>query len=129
MLLYVKCGLMIGSETSVHAYRAEAARAEERRPSPEQTRETLNQCCFDVGPASQTLAQHRNSIGSESRVCRDRIGERGEKTKRGLWPKLCSLECFVVHTRCWILYIEYSIKCCFQLGEVSIVIRIFGVRR
>ena len=29
----------------------------------------LNQCRFDVGPASQTLAQHQNSIDSMSCVC------------------------------------------------------------
>ena len=28
----------------------------------------LNQCCVDVGPASTTLAQHQNSIGSTSAV-------------------------------------------------------------
>ena len=28
--------------------------------------EALNQCCFNVGPASQTVAQHFNSIGSAS---------------------------------------------------------------
>ena len=35
--------------------------------------ETLNQCCADVGPASQTLGQHQPSIGSMSRVCRDMV--------------------------------------------------------
>ena len=29
----------------------------------------LNQCSFDVGPTSQTLAQHRNHIGTTSRNC------------------------------------------------------------
>ena len=35
---------------------------------------TLMWCCFNAGPASQTLAQHWNNIGSTSRVYRDMWG-------------------------------------------------------
>ena len=38
--------------------------------------ETLSHCCFHVGLASQTLAQHWNSIGSTSRVCWASLGHR-----------------------------------------------------
>ena len=31
--------------------------------------ETLNQCWYNVGPTSATLAQHYINIGSASRVC------------------------------------------------------------
>ena len=30
----------------------------------QQTRSMYTQCCFDVGPASTTLSQHQNNIGS-----------------------------------------------------------------
>ena len=33
--------------------------------------ETLNICCFNVGPASQTVGQHENNIGSMACVCWD----------------------------------------------------------
>ena len=39
----------------------------------EKTQVTLSQCCFNVGPASQTMAQHLNSIG-HSLVFADKIG-------------------------------------------------------
>ena len=32
--------------------------------------ETLNHCCFNVGPASQTVVQHLKNSGSTSRVFR-----------------------------------------------------------
>ena len=32
--------------------------------------DTLTQCCFNVGPASATLIEHWNNIGSMYRVCR-----------------------------------------------------------
>ena len=31
--------------------------------------ETMTQCCRNVGPASQTVAQHYSNIGSSCRVC------------------------------------------------------------
>ena len=37
--------------------------------------ETFNQCWADVGPAAQMLGQHQPSIGSMSRVCRDRLSQ------------------------------------------------------
>ena len=33
------------------------------------THETLNQCCFNIGPSSSTLAQHYSNIEPTSRVC------------------------------------------------------------
>ena len=30
--------------------------------------ETLSQCCFNVGPASKTVGQHQNIIGTTVRI-------------------------------------------------------------
>ena len=36
---------------------------------PQANKRQLNHCWFDVGPTSQTVAQHQTNIGSTSPVC------------------------------------------------------------
>ena len=61
--LLTRRGVMVLLVRGTHAdVRADA-------PSHHRNKETLNQCWFNVGPSSATLAQHWNSIGSVSRAC------------------------------------------------------------
>ena len=47
-----------------------ATRGEKRHPHSSPSKHgTIIQCCFNFGPASKTLGQHRNSIGQMARVC------------------------------------------------------------
>ena len=47
--------------------------------------EILTQFCFDVGPTSETVAQHKNNIGSKFRVCWD-----AKWNESGFRPPLCT---------------------------------------
>ena len=52
--------LFRGQELKIHH---ELSRGTSSKP------ETLNQCWFNVGPASKTVGQHQTNIGSTSNAC------------------------------------------------------------
>ena len=64
----------IPSRHDVHSLQQEACKLQQRSAGePDQwaiprKHKMLTQCCFDVGPPSNTAAQHQNTIGSTSRV-------------------------------------------------------------
>ena len=63
---YLSSGWGIEKRIMIDFQRIDTWHQANRQPNK---RETLNQCCFNVGPASKTVDQYWNNIGSMYRAC------------------------------------------------------------
>ena len=94
-------------------------------PGKKTTPQTLNQCCLNAGPASQTVDQHYASIGSRGRwvICNDNSKDSNYIAKKQYLQRQRAITVYFLGCIFFILYIFIGrLKVSFDVGLFVIIV-------